>query len=129
MATFFVSVPIKPAMSYPLLADSLNLESWSLVEIKTTTKSKQRYAPIMATGKRVLVKISSKPLACLFGIGSLERVGEWAKTEGEKLMIRGTYKPLLRDNERYGNKKVKVNQMTKEGHLWAKVVTMVRKKH
>ena len=129
--TIIVSSAIKTAMSYPLLADSLNLESWSLGEIKTTTKCKQRYAPIMATGKPVLVKLSSNPLACPFGIRrlqdiesgrisldliiadeslirSLERINEWAKAEGEKLTIRGTYKMLLLDNERDGNKSVKV---------------------
>ena len=129
-------------MSYPLLADSLNLESWSLGEFKTTTKSKQRYAPIVATGKPVLVKLSSKPLACPFGIGkfqdvdsgrisldlivddeslirSLESIDEWAKVEGDKHKIRGTYKPLLLDNERYGNKKVKVKVQLDTTKFWS----------
>ena len=140
--TIIVSSAIKTAMSYPLLADSLNLETWSLGDFKTTTKSKQRYAPIMATGRPVLVKLSSNPLACPFGIGkfqdidsgrisldlivddeslirSLESIDEWAKVEGGKQHIKGTYKPLLLDNERYGNKKVKVKVQLDTTKFWS----------
>ena len=101
-------------MSYPPLADSLKLETWRLEEFKTTTKSKQRFAPITALGKPVLAKLSTNPLHCPYGVGkyqdldsgrisldliveneilreSLEAIDKWALAEGEKHSIKGTY--------------------------------------
>ena len=114
-------------MTYPLLADSLNLDSWSLGDFKITTKSKQRYAPIQASGKPATFKLSSEALLCPWGIGkfqdvdsgrialdliledqalieALEHIDEWTKDQGNTLKIKGTYKPLITDNEKFGKK-------------------------
>ena len=69
---FIVCTYSKPAMSCPLLADSLNLDSWSVDDFKVTTKSKQRYAPISASGKPALFKLSSEPLMCPWGVGKFQ---------------------------------------------------------
>ena len=128
-------------MSYPLLADSLKLDSWRLEEFKTTTKSKQRFAPITALGKPVLAKLSTNPLHCPYGVGkyqdldsgrisldliveneilreSLEAIDKWALAEGEKHSIKGTYKPLLQDHEKYG-KKVRVKVQLDTTKFWS----------
>ena len=113
-------------MSYPLLAtSSLNLDSWSLGAFKITTKSKQRYAPIQASGKPATFKLSSEALLCPWGIGkfqdvdsgrialdliledqaliqALEYIDEWTREQGNDLKIKGTYKSIITENERFG---------------------------
>ncbi len=61
-------------MTYPLLADSLNLDSWGLGDFKTTTKSKQRYAPIQASGKPATFELFPEPLVCPWGVGKYQDV-------------------------------------------------------
>ena len=55
-------------MSCPLLADSLNLESWTVGDFKVTAKSKQRFAPIYASSKFATFRLSPEPLLCPWGI-------------------------------------------------------------
>ena len=128
-------------MSCPQLADSLNLDSWSVADFKVTTKSKQRYAPILASGKPAIFKLSPEPLLCPWGVGkfqdldsgrialdliledqdlinTLEKVDSWVRKQGESLKIKGTYKPLLADNEKFGNKKVKVKVQLGVAKFW-----------
>ncbi len=59
-------------MSCPLLADSLNLDSWSVDDFKVTAKSKQQFAPIYASGKPATYKLSSEPLECPWGVGKFQ---------------------------------------------------------
>ena len=59
-------------MTCPLLANSLNLDSWNVEDFKVTTKSKQRYLPISAHGKPVVFRLSSEPLLCPWGVGKFE---------------------------------------------------------
>ena len=59
-------------MTTPLLANSLNLDSWKVEDFKVTTKSKQRYLPISADGNPIVVKLSSEPLLCPWGVGKFE---------------------------------------------------------
>ena len=95
-------------MSCPQLADSLNLDSWSVADFKVTTKSKQRYAPILASGKPAIFKLSPEPLLCPWGVGkfqdldsgrialdliledqdlidTIEKVDNWIRKQGESL--------------------------------------------
>ena len=128
-------------MSYPLLADSLNLDSWDVADFKTTTKSKQRYAPITATGKPAVFKLSSESLYCPWGVGkfqdldsgrialdlivedsglleTLEKIDAWVQRRGESLKIKGPYKPLLASNEKFGNKRLKVKVQLDVAKFW-----------
>ena len=114
-------------MSCPLLADSLNLDSWSLGDFKVTAKSKQRFVPIYASSKFATFRLSSEPLLCPWGVGkfqdldsgriaidviledcylieALEKIDKWAVAQGKALNIKGNYKPIVNDNEKYGNK-------------------------
>ena len=59
-------------MSCPLLADSLQLDSWSLGDFKVTAKSKQRFTPIYASGKFATFRLSSQPLLCPWGVGKFQ---------------------------------------------------------
>ena len=127
-------------MTYPLLADSLNLDSWSLGDFKITTKSKQRYAPIQASGKPATFKLSSEPLLCPWGISkfqdadsgrialdliledqtlieALEHIDEWTKDQGNTLKIKGMYKPLITENEKFG-KKIKIKVQLDVAKFW-----------
>ena len=61
-------------MTYPLLADSLKLDSWSVEDFKVTTKSKQRYAPITALGTPAAFKLSPEPLHCPWGVGKFQDI-------------------------------------------------------
>ena len=61
-------------MTYPLLAKSLELDSWSVEDFKVTTKSKQRYAPITALGKPIIFKLSPEPLYCPWGVGKFQDI-------------------------------------------------------
>ena len=128
-------------MSCPQLADSLNLDSWSVADFKVITKSKQRYAPILASGKPAIFKLSPEPLLCPWGVGkfqdldsgrialdliledqdlidTIEKVDNWIRKQGESLKIKGTYKPLLADNEKFGNKKIKVKVQLDVAKFW-----------
>ncbi len=58
-------------MTYPLLAKSLELDSWSVEDFKVTTKSKQRYAPITALGKPATFKLSPEPFTLPLGCGQI----------------------------------------------------------
>ena len=121
---------IKPAMSYPLLADSLDLEYWGVEDTKVTTKSKQRFAPITARGKPAIFKLSAEPLLCPWGVDkfqdldsgrititlivedpglieNLEKIDGWVQRRGEAMKIKGNYKPIVTSNEKFGNKKLK----------------------
>ena len=104
-------------MSCPLLADSLNLDSWTVGDFKVTAKSKQRFAPIYASNKFATFRLSPEPLLCPWGVGkfqdldsgrididvtledsdliaALESIDEWAVNQGKRLNIKGTYKPI-----------------------------------
>ena len=61
-------------MTYPMLADSLKPDSWSVEDFKVTTKSKQRYAPITALGKPITFKLSPEPLHCPWGVGKCQDI-------------------------------------------------------
>ena len=116
-------------MSCPLLATSLNLESFSLGDFKVSAKSKQRYLPILASNKQATFRLSSEPLLCPWGFGkfsdidsgrvsidviledcylveALEKIDDWAITQGKSLDVKGIYKPIV-SQDKYGNKKLK----------------------
>ena len=117
------------------------MDSWSVDDFKVTTKSKQRYAPISASGKPALFKLSSEPLMCPWGVGkfqdldsgrialdlivedcylleALEKIDEWVRQKGEAMKIKGTYKPIVTNNEKYGNKKLKVKVQLDVAQFW-----------
>ena len=128
-------------MTYPLLADSLKLDSWSVDEFKITAKSKQRYAPITALGKPATFRLSPEPLNCPWGIGkfqdissgrisldlivedvelieTLEKIDAWVKKRGEAMKLKGDFKPILITNEKSGNKKLKVKVQLDSAKFW-----------
>jgi len=109
-------------MTTPLLANSLNLDSWKVEDFKVTTKSKQRYLPISADGKPVVFRLSSEPLLCPWGVGkfedldkgrigldlivedselikAMEQIDEWVQKKGEAMKLKGLFKPMLTINE------------------------------
>ena len=59
-------------MTCPLLADSLNLDSFSIGDFKVSAKSKQRYLPIFASSKFATFRLSPEPLLCPWGIGKFQ---------------------------------------------------------
>ena len=61
-------------MSCPLLAKSLNLESWTVGDFKVTAKSKQRFAPIYAASKFATFQLSPEPLLCPWGVGKFQDI-------------------------------------------------------
>ena len=128
-------------MSYPLLADSLDLEYWGVEDTKVTTKSKQRFAPITARGKPAIFKLSAEPLLCPWGVDkfqdldsgritltlivedpglveSLEKIDGWVQRRGEAMKIKGNYKPIVTSNEKFGNKKIKVKVQLDVAKFW-----------
>ena len=129
-------------MSCPLLADSLNLDSWSVGDFKVTAKSKQRFAPIYASSKFATFRLSPEPLLCPWGVGkfqdvdsgrieidvileviyliaALEKIDNWAVAQGKNLNIKGNYKPIVNDNEKYGNKKMKIKVQLDSAKFWS----------
>ena len=88
-------------MTYPLLADSLNLDSWSLGGFKTTTKSKQRSTPVLASGKPATFKLSSEPLVCPWGVGKFQDVDSGRITLDLKLKDETRIEAL--ENRRLGS--------------------------
>ena len=115
-------------MSCPLLANSLNLDSWEVGDFKVTAKSKQRFLPITTAGKLATFRLSSDPLLCPWGVGKfqdldsgriaidviledndlitvLEKIDDWAVVKAKALNIKGKYHPIVNDNAKFGNKK------------------------
>ncbi len=100
-------------MTCPLLANSLNLDSWSVADFKVSAKSKQQYLPTVASSKFTTYRLSSESLLCPWGIGkfqdldsgriaidvileeysdlidALEHIDDWALAQGETLSIKG----------------------------------------
>ena len=89
-------------MTTPLLANSLNLDSWKVEDFKVTTKSKQRYLPISADGNPVVVKLSSEPLLCPWGVGKFEDLDKGRI--GLDLIVEDSELIKAMENRRMGSK-------------------------
>ncbi len=51
-------------------------------------------------------------------LATLEKIDNWAAAQGNALNIKGTYKPIVSDNEKYGNKKLKIKVQVDSAKLW-----------